>query len=218
MQIFLHSALVHTRTSGTSPSARATAARWFSADTVAALGGALVVNALILITAGAAFHSRGQSNVGDITRAYELLAPALGSAAPTLFAVALWASGQNSTLTGTLAGQVVCEGFLSWRVRPVLRRLVTRLLAIMPVLAVVLSLGDSGVSRALVASQVVLSFQLPFTLVPLMFFTSSSKRMGPDLVNGWASHVCGWLLVIIIICLNAFLLVSVIGSGDLLAR
>ena len=190
---------------------------WKLVNPAPALGAALVINSLILITAGAAFHASGRTDVASIETAHELLAPLLGSsAAPLLFAIALLAAGQNSTLTGVMAGQVVMEGFLSWRVHPVTRRLITRGLAIAPVLAVVLLVGDGGVSAALVFSQVILSFQLPFTLVPLMLLTSDARRVGRDLVNGWAAHVVGWALVAFIVALNVYMLVSIIGSGELL--
>lgn len=218
MQIFLHSAVVHSRDGGRSEGAKRTASRWLSADAVIALSVALVINSLILIVAGAAFHVTGHTDVGDIENAHALLAPVLGaSAAPILFAVALWASGQNSTLTGTLAGQTVMEGFLTWKTHPIVRRVVTRLFAISPVLAVVLTMGDGGVSRALVGSQVVLSFQLPFTLIPLMLFTSDVRKMGTDLVNGWTAHLVGWALVLFIIALNIYLLTDIVGSGELFA-
>ena len=160
--LYLHSALVHTRAIDQgAPAARAQAVRFLSLDSILALSVALVVNALILIVAGAAFHGSGNSDVGSLEHAYELLAPLLGSAAaPILFAIALLAAGQNSTLTGVMAGQVVMEGFLRWRIGPVARRLITRVVAVIPVVIVAVVAGDAGVQTALVLSQVILSFQV----------------------------------------------------------
>jgi len=171
--LYLHAALVHTRAYDKSdPVARREAVRYLSLDSIVALCVALIVNALILTLAGATFHASGITDVGSLESAYELLSPLLGATAPILFAIALLAAGQNSTLTGVMAGQVVMEGFLEWRINPIVRRLVTRLLAVTPVIIVALTAGDEGVQEALVLSQVILSFQLPFALVPLMQVTS----------------------------------------------
>ena len=215
--IYLHSAVVHTRAFEKDDASRRAAARYLVLDAVGGLSIALLVNCLILIVAAAAFNATGHSDVGEIQTAFELLQPVLGSAAaPILFGVALFAAGQNSTLTGVMAGQVVMEGFLEWRVNPVLRRVITRVLAVTPVLVVALVAGDGGVNTALVLSQVILSFQLPFALVPLMMFTSDARKMGADFVNGWARHIVGWALVTVVIGLNAYLLIDGIKSGDLL--
>src|SRR5207302_3351769 len=140
---------------------------------------ALFINAAILVLGAAAFHTRGLHNVAEIADAYKLLSPVLGaSLASTLFACALLASGQNSTLTGTLAGQIVMEGFLEIRLRPWLRRLITRALAIVPAVIVTAYYGESGTAKLLVLSQVVLSLQLSFAVVPLVLFTSDKKKMG----------------------------------------
>src|SRR4029450_893533 len=146
----------------------------------------------ILIVAAATFHDRGMGDVAEIQDAYRLLSPVLGvGMASTLFAVALLASGQNSTLTGTLAGQIVMEGFLNFRIRPWLRRLITRLIAIVPAVAIIGIYGESRTTELLVASQVVLSMQLGFAVWPLMRFTSERAKMG-DFANGRIIKVLGW--------------------------
>ena len=211
--LYLHSALVQSRAITTNDEGKVAATRFLTGDAVLALTVALFVNASILITAATAFNATGNSSVADLESAYSLLAPLLGSAAaPILFAVALLAAGQNSTLTGVMAGQVVMEGFLQWRISPTLRRLVTRLVTLVPVLAVTLSLGNAGINSLLVLSQVVLSFQLPFALVPLMHFTSDASKMGA-LVNSWAAHVAGWVAVVFISILNAYLVIMTIRNG-----
>ena len=211
--LYLHSALVQSRAICGDGESKREATRFLALDAVVALTVAMFVNAAILITAAAAFNATGNSNVADLETAYSLLAPLLGSsAAPVLFAVALLAAGQNSTLTGVMAGQVVMEGFLNWRISPTLRRLVTRLITLVPVLAVTLSLGDAGINALLVLSQVILSFQLPFALVPLMHFTSDGRKMGP-LVNSWSTHVLGWAIVVFVTGLNIYLVVATIQGG-----
>ena len=211
--LYLHSALVQSRAIHGDDKNKREATCFLTLDAVVALTVALFVNAAILITAAAAFNRTGNSNVADLETAYSLLAPLLGSsAAPILFAVALLAAGQNSTLTGVMAGQVVMEGFLNWRISPTLRRLVTRLITLVPVLAVTLSLGDAGINALLVLSQVILSFQLPFALVPLMQFTSDGCKMGA-LVNSWGAHVVGWGIVVFISGLNIYLIVATIQGG-----
>ena len=162
---------------------RKQAVRYAIFDSTFALGFALFVNAAILVLGAAAFHTRGPHNVAEIADAYKLLSPLLGaSLASTLFACALLASGQNSTLTGTLAGQIVMEGFLEIRLKPGLRRLITRAMAIIPAALVIGIAGESKVTALLVFSQVVLSFQLPFAIIPLIQLTSSRQKMG-ELVN-----------------------------------
>src|ERR1700687_4050259 len=181
--LYLHSSIVQTRAFGSSTRDRRQAVRYAVFDSTFALGFALFVNAAILVLGAAAFHTRGLHNVAEIADAYKLLSPLLGaSLASTLFACALRASGQNSTLTGTLAGQIVMEGFLEIRLKPWLRRLITRSIAIFPAALVIGIAGESKVTALLVFSQVVLSFQLPFAVIPLIQITSSRKKMG-ELVN-----------------------------------
>lgn len=187
--LYLHSSIVQTRAFDRSERGKREAIRLATIDSTVALGLALFVNAAILILAASAFHGNGQTRVAEIGDAYALLAPALGiGLASTLFAVALLASGQNSTVTGTLAGQIVMEGFLDLRLPQWLRRLITRGLAILPAAIVAALYGDSGVARLLVLSQVVLSLQLPFAVVPLVRFTSD-----PALMRSFAN--AGWLKV-----------------------
>src|SRR5713101_7195315 len=177
--LYLHSSIVQTRAFGRSLENRREALRYAVIDSTVALGFALFINAAILVLGAAAFHSRGQNDVADIAQAYQLLSPVLGaSLASTLFACALLASGQNSTLTGTLAGQIVMEGFLEIRVQPWLRRLITRSIAILPAVLVIGIAGESKVTSLLILSQVVLSFQLPFAVIPLIQFTGNRARMG----------------------------------------
>jgi manganese transport protein len=177
--LYLHSAVVQTRAHDTSDTGKREAIKFATIDSTIALTIAFFVNAAILILSAAVFFVGGHGEVAEIDQAYKLLAPLLGAGiAGTLFAVALLASGQNSTVTATLAGQVVLEGFLRVRIKPWLRRLVTRALAIIPAVIIVLLYGGSGLSHLLRASQVVLSMQLPFAVVPLVWLTSSKKRMG----------------------------------------
>jgi manganese transport protein len=167
------------------------------------LGLALFVNAAILILGAAVFHTRGLHDVAEISDAFQLLSPLLGaSLASTLFACALLASGQNSTLTGTLAGQIVMEGFLEIRLKPWLRRLITRAIAIFPAALVIGIAGESKVTALLVLSQVVLSFQLPFAVIPLIQFTSNRKNMG-EMVNSRITIVIAWVMAAAIIFFNA---------------
>jgi manganese transport protein len=177
--LYLHSSLVQHRKAAPGDAGKREAIKFATADIVIALFFAFLVNAAILILSSAVFHERGQVQVAEIQDAHRLLAPALGSAvASTLFALALLASGQSSTITATMAGQIVMEGFLQWRMKPWMRRLVTRSAAIVPALLVAGIYGESGVARLLVLSQVILSLQLPFAIVPLIRYTSSKKQMG----------------------------------------
>ena len=170
---------------------------------------ALFVNAAILMVAAAVFHRSGHNEVAEISDAYKLLTPLLGvTGASTMFAIALLASGQNSTLTGTLAGQVVMEGFLNLRLPPWQRRLITRLLAIVPTIIVTALWGRSGTSRLLLLSQVVLSMQLSFAVFPLVAFTSDRRKMGQFVNRGWL-RVLGWSAAILIAVLNGWLLVQI---------
>jgi len=182
-------------------------------DSAMALVGAFFVNGAILVVSAAAFHGTPYENVADISDAYKLLSPILGTAlASTLFALSLLASGQNSTLTGTLAGQIVMEGFLDIRLRPWVRRLITRLLAIVPAVIVAGIYGERGVGSLLVLSQVILSLQLSFALVPLVLFTSDRNKMG-RFVNSIPLKVGAWIATILIAVLNAYLLVQAVIEG-----
>ena len=204
--LYLHSSIVQTRAFGSSSRDRREAVRYAIFDSTLALGFALFINAAILILGAAAFHTRGLSNVAEIADAYKLLSPVLGaSLASTLFACALLASGQNSTLTGTLAGQIVMEGFLDIRLKPWLRRLITRSIAIIPAALVIGIAGESKVTSLLILSQVVLSFQLPFAVIPLIQFTGDRAKMG-EFANSRLTTVIAWIVAAAILFFNAELL------------
>ena len=204
--LYLHSSIVQTRAFGASYRDRREALHYAVFDSTFALGFALFVNAAILVLGAAAFHTRGLHNVGEIADAYKLLSPVLGvSLASTIFAVALLASGQNSTLTGTLAGQIVMEGFLEIRLKPWLRRLITRAIAILPAVLVIGIAGESKVTALLILSQVVLSFQLPFAVIPLIQFTGNHSKMG-EFTNSRLTNVIAWLVAAAILFFNAELL------------
>jgi manganese transport protein len=210
--LYLHTALVQTRDVGDTRSGRVQAVRHNTLDTVVALGAAFFVNAAILVVAAAVFHRGGYHDVGELQEAHRLLAPLLGApVASTAFAVALLASGQSSTITGTLAGQIVMEGFLDIRVRPWLRRLVTRLLAIVPAVFLIAASGGKNTVGLLVLSQVVLSMQLPFAIFPLLRFTSDRARMG-EFANGPLVKLTGYAIGVLIAGLNAYLLYETIGA------
>ena len=201
--LYLHSSIVQTRAFGSSVRDRREAMRYAIFDSTLALGFALFINAAILILGAAAFHTHGMHNVAEIADAYKLLSPVLGvSLASTVFACALLASGQNSTLTGTLAGQIVMEGFLQIRLKPWLRRLITRFLAILPAVLVIGIAGDNKVTSLLILSQVVLSFQLPFAVIPLIQFTGNRKKMG-EFTNSRVTVVTGWIVAATILFFNA---------------
>jgi manganese transport protein len=207
--LYLHSSLVQTRAFGSSSRDRREAVRYAEIDSALALGVSFFINAAILVLAAAAFHRRGLYEVADIDQAYKLLSPVLGaSIASTVFAVALLCSGQNSTLTGTLAGQIVMEGFLDLHLAPWLRRLVTRSLAILPAALVIGIMGEGQVTRLLILSQVVLSFQLPFAVVPLVKFTNDRSMMG-EFANSRLTVAVAWFVTAAIIGLNALLLVLI---------
>jgi manganese transport protein len=211
--LYLHSAIVQTRAYDRTLEGRREAIKYATIDSTTALMFALLVNAAILILAAAAFHWSGHRDVASIQDAYQLLTPLLGAgAAGVLFALALLASGQNSTLTGTLAGQVVLEGFMHFRLPPWLRRLVSRLLAIVPAVIVVGLYGDRGADELLVLSQVILSMQLGFAIWPLMRFTSDKAKMGEFANTGWLK-IIGWLIVAIVIVLNGKLLFDTAAPG-----
>src|SRR4051812_39466976 len=204
--LYLHSSIVQTRNYEPTPDGRREAIKYATIDSTSALMFALFINAAILILAAAAFHWSGHQEVGEIQEAYKLLSPSLGvPVAGALFALALLASGQNSTLTGTLAGQIVMEGFLNIRLRPWLRRLITRGIAIVPAVCVIGIFGEGKTTDLLVASQVVLSMQLGFAVWPLMRFTCERKKMG-EFVNPIWIALLGWLITLVIIVLNVKLL------------
>jgi manganese transport protein len=206
--LYLHSAIVQTRNFERTPEGKREAIRFCTIDSTIALMLALFVNAAILIVAAATFYRTGHNEVAEIQDAYKLLSPLLGVAgASTLFALALLASGQNSTLTGTLAGQVVMEGFLNIRMRPWLRRLITRMLAIIPAVIVTAFWGVKGTANLLVLSQVVLSMQLSFAVIPLVMFTSNRKKMGEFVNPAWLKFL-SWFTAALIAVLNVWLLVQ----------
>src|SRR5579862_4603437 len=180
--------------------------RYAVIDSTVALFFALFINAAILVLGAAAFHTRGLNEVADIAEAYKLLSPVMGAGlASTLFACALLASGQNSTLTGTLAGQIVMEGFIDLRLKPWLRRLITRSLAIIPAVLVIGIYGEGKVTSLLILSQVVLSFQLPFAVIPLVRFTNDRAKMGA-FANSRITAVVAWIVAAAILAFNAELL------------
>jgi manganese transport protein len=206
--LYLHSSIVQTRAFARNDEERAQAIKYATIDSTAALLFAFFINAAILILAAATFYGTKNSSVADISDAYKLLSPALGvPIASTLFAVALLASGQNSTLTGTLAGQIVMEGFLNIRLRPWVRRLITRLIAIIPAIIVTLLYGARGTGSLLILSQVILSLQLSFAVIPLVQFTSEKAKMGKFVNKRWLV-ILSWVLAIAIACVNAYLLVQ----------
>jgi manganese transport protein len=204
--LYLHSSIVQTRAFGQTKADKRDALRYAVIDSTVALFFALFINAAILVLGAAAFHTRGLSEVADIAQAYKLLSPILGAGlASTLFACALLASGQNSTLTGTLAGQIVMEGFLDIRLKPWLRRLITRAIAIIPAILVIAIAGEGKLTALLILSQVILSFQLPFAVIPLVQFTSERAKMG-DFVNSRATTVIAWCVAAAILFFNGELL------------
>lgn len=206
--LYLHSAIVQTRRFERTPSGKLEAIRYCTIDSTIALTIALFVNAAILIVSAATFYRNGYSQVAEINDAYKLLTPLLGvSGASTLFALALLASGQNSTLTGTLAGQVVMEGFLNIRLKPWLRRLITRAIAILPAVIVTATWGAHGTARLLLLSQVILSMQLSFAVFPLVMFTSDRRKMGEFVNAPWLKGL-SWATGVFIAVLNAWLLVQ----------
>ncbi len=206
--LYLHSSIVQSRKYKRTPAGKCDAIFLANIDSALALTIALFVNAAILIVAAAVFYRSGHFEVAAIQDAYKLLSPLLGAgAASTLFAIALLASGQNSSITGTLAGQVVMEGFIHIRLSPWLRRLITRSLAIIPTVIVVAFMGEQGTEKLLILSQVILSFQLSFAVVPLVLFTGDRKRMG-EFVNGRWLQGLAWTTAVVIAGLNVWLLVE----------
>jgi manganese transport protein len=210
--LYLHTAVVQSRAYGIGGAAKREAIRFATIDSTAALCLALLVNSAILITAAAVFHAGGRTEVAEIQEAYELLTPMVGTAvAATLFAVALLACGLNATVTATLAGQVVMEGFLGLRLPPVIRRLVTRLVAIVPAVVVTWYYGTSGTAQLLILSQVVLCLQLPFAVIPLMLFASDRTRLGTLIAPRW-QLVLGWATTVVIVAMNLKLLWDVVAG------
>ena len=206
--LYLHSSIVQTRKYQATHEGMKEAIKFATLDSTIALMFALFINAAILIVSAATFHHTGNQNVAEIQDAYKLLSPLLGTTlASVLFAIALLCSGQNSTLTGTLAGQIVMEGFLNIRLRPWLRRLITRLLAIIPAIICVILYGESGTTKLLILSQVILSLQLSFAVFPLVQFTSQKSKMGKFANSLWLKSLA-WVVALFIGFLNIWLLVQ----------
>jgi manganese transport protein len=204
--LYLHSGIVQTRAFGRSVADKREAITLATADSTIALMFALTINAAILILAAATFHQTGQTNVAELDQVHSFLAPLLGSAfAPTLFAIALLCCGLNSTVTATLSGQIVMEGFLDIRLPPWLRRLVTRALAIIPAAIVTIWYGAAGTAKLLILSQVTLSLQLPFAIVPLVMFTADKGKMGALVAPRWVTGLAV-LIAVTVITLNVKLL------------
>lgn len=211
--LYLHSSIVQTRSFPLDQVGKREAIRFASIDSNIALSIALLINAAILILAAATFYRAGRTHVAEIQEAYKLLSPMLGvSGASTLFAVALLAAGQNSTLTGTLAGQIVMEGFLRIKIQPWMRRLITRLIAVVPAVLVIAIAGDGATTHLLLISQVILSMQLSFAVVPLVQFTGSKRIMG-EFVNARWIRFLGWIMALIIGGLNGWLLIMQFHNG-----
>lgn len=204
--LYLHSSIVQTRNFARTDKGRTQAIRFATIDSTASLLLAFFINAAILILAASTFHFSGNQQVADINDAYKLLDPLLGTtAASIVFGVALLASGQSSTLTGTIAGQIVMEGFINLKLKPWVRRLVTRLVAVIPAMIVAIIYGERGTAELLVLSQVILSLQLSFAVVPLVLFTSDRLKMGRFVNPRWIT-ITAWVVAVIIIALNGYLL------------
>jgi manganese transport protein len=208
--LYLHSALVQTRRIGSDQRAKRTACRYYLLDSTIALNAAFFVNSAILIVAAAVFH-QNRVEVASIERAHELLPNFLGRSAPILFGIALFCAGQSSTLTGTLAGQIVMEGYLNLRIAPWLRRLITRLIALVPAVLVIYLAGESSTQRLIVLSQVILSLQLSFAVIPLIHFTSNRRNMG-ELATPWWGQFLAWTVAAIIVALNGKLVLDQVGQ------
>jgi manganese transport protein len=209
--LYLHSSIVQTRKYEQTHEGKAEAIKFATIDSTIALMMALFINAAILIVSAATFYTRGKYDVAEIQDAYQLLAPTLGvTGASVIFALALLASGQNSTLTGTLAGQIVMEGFLNLRIRPWLRRLITRLIAIIPAIIVTALYGQNGTNKLIIFSQVILSLQLAFAVIPLILFTNDRRKMG-EFANPWWLKILAWLTAAIIVVLNVKYLADYFG-------
>ncbi|MCX6295628.1 MAG: Nramp family divalent metal transporter, partial [Bacteroidetes bacterium] len=209
--LYLHSSLVQTRKIDRTFEGIKEAIKYNFIDTFIALNMALFVNAAILILAAAAFFSTGHNEVSQIQDAHHLLIDIFGNAAPALFAIALIAAGQSSTLTGTLSGQIVMEGYLNLRIQPWLRRLITRLIAIIPAFLVILFLGEGATGELLILSQVILSLQLGFAVIPLIHLTSNKKQMG-EFANKLLVNILAWLVAIVIVVLNVKLVIESVSG------
>jgi manganese transport protein len=209
--LYLHSGIVQTRAYGETVKEKREALKFATLDSTVALMFALLINAAILILAAATFHANGNVDVAEIGDAHNLLSPLLGSAiAPTLFGIALLCCGLNSTVTATLAGQIVMEGFLHIRVAPWVRRMITRGIAIIPAAGVTIFYGDSGTGELLILTQVVLSLQLSFAVFPLVMFTADKRKMGELVAPKWLIGTA-WLIAIVIAGLNVKLLLDFIA-------
>jgi manganese transport protein len=209
--LYLHSSIVQTRMYDETTAGKREAFKFAFLDSTIALSFALFINAAILIVAAATFHTTGRTEVAEIQDAHLLLTPLLGAGASTVFALALLASGLNSTLTGTLAGQIVMEGFLNIRLRPWMRRLITRGIAIVPAAITAIMYGESGTAKLLILSQVILSLQLSFAVFPLVMFTSDRVKMG-DFVNPLWVKILAYLVAFVIAGLNSWLLFQIFRS------
>ena len=213
--LFLHSAIVQTRAYGTTVAEKKEALRFATLDSTIALMFALVINAAILILAAATFNKVGQTDVAELGQAQALLAPLLGSSvAPKLFAVALICCGLSSTVTATLAGQAVMEGFLDWRIAPAKRRLITRLIAIVPAAGITLAFGEAATGKLLIASQVVLGLALPFAVVPLVMLTASREKLGPLVSPLWLTAATAGIAALLI-ALNVKLCWDLVAGSQL---
>lgn len=209
--LYLHSSIIQTRSYERTEKGKKEAVKFARIDSIFSLTVAFLINSMILVLGASAFYGNGQV-VSGIEDAYALLTPTIGaSIASTLFAVALLASGQNSTITGTLSGQIVMEGFIHLRVKPWVRRIITRLLAVIPVFIVTVIAGENGTANLLILSQVILSMQLPFALVPLVLFTSNKQKMGSFVNSTWVKIVA-WTATVVIICLNIYLVIYTLTS------
>lgn len=209
--LYLHSALVQTRKISRTDAGIRQAIKFNRIDTTIALNLAFFVNAAILIVAATVFYKTGHSDVAEIKEAHRLLPQFLGNLAPVLFAIALIASGQSSTITGTLAGQIIMEGYLSLRINPILRRLITRLVAIIPALIVIIIYGEKNVDALLILSQVILSLQLGFAIIPLIHFVSDKKTMGKFAIKP-ITKIAAWLIAAVLVSLNLKMLVNEMGT------
>jgi manganese transport protein len=210
--LYLHSGLVQTRGYGDSVPEKKEAIKLATIDSTIALCLALTINASILILAAATFNKAGKTDVAELDQAHALLSPMLGSTlAPTLFGIALLSCGLNSTVTATLSGQIVMEGFINIRIAPWLRRLVTRAIAIVPAAIVTIWYGEKGTAQLLILSQVVLSLQLPFAIVPLVMFTASKAKMGTFVAPRWLSFFAG-VIAAVVIALNVKLLIDFVAG------
>jgi manganese transport protein len=211
--LFLHSGVVQTRRFGESVEDKREAIKLATVDSTVALMFALLINASILILAAATFNKAGKTDVAELEQVHSFLAPLLGSAiAPTLFGIALLCCGLNSTVTATLSGQIVMEGFIDIRLPPWARRLLTRAIAIVPASIVTIWYGEKGTAQLLILSQVILSLQLPFAIVPLVMFTADHRKMGELVAPRWVTALAA-LTALVIIALNIKLLVDVARGG-----